>query len=246
MTLGAFAGNDEIWNKFETDWDEILHNHSPRADYIHMKEVNTLTKGFHWKLGWNMHKAFELVAKCLAYMSHLDKNQFRMFYCSVDLEAWNKVKKDGLAVPDPIEICSDFTMYSVLWWYAQQKRGGVVDGVFHLPTDSAHYFFDKDEPFERIFRAKWISEVARYGVTGQFNPWVLIEEISSVDMKKVQGVQAADILAWSVNREKVEQKIRPGQMYAEIMRQIIPSSSVTYDEGRLRKCFGQHDANEQR
>jgi hypothetical protein len=200
-----------------------------------MKEVNTLTKGFDWRLGWNVHKAFDLVTKCLAYMSRVDKSQFRMFYCSVDLEAWEKVKKDGIAVPDPVEICSDFAMYGVLWWYVQQRG---AEGIFHLSSDSVHYFFDKDEPFEPTFREKWTAEVARYKATGQINPWILIEQVSNVDMKKVQGVQAADVLAWSVNREKTGQKIRAGQMYAEIMRQVIPSSSITYDEERLRKVYG--------
>ena len=235
MTLGAFAGNDEVWEKFETDWNDILHNHSPRAEYIHMREANTLTKGFDWKLGWNTHKAFELSSKCLAYMSRVDKSRFRMFYCTVDLEAWEKVKRDGIAVPEPVEICSDFAMWGVLWWYVQQRGD---DGIFNIPADSAHYFFDKDEPFEPKFKEKWTNEVARYEATEQINPWILIEQVSSVDMKKVPGVQAADVLAWSVNREKADQKIRPGQMYAEIMRQVIPSSSITYDETQLRRQFG--------
>jgi hypothetical protein len=241
MTLAAFAGDDEIWNKFETDWEEILHSHSPRADYVHMKEINTQTKGFDWKLGWNMPKAFDLATKCLAYMSHLDKRKFRMFYCSVDLEAWDKVKNDGVAVPDAVEICCQFAMYGVLSWYAKQKAAPGADGIFHLPIDSAHYFFDKDEPFEPKFKEMWNSELIRYEKTGQFTAWVLIKHVSSVDMKRVPGVQAADMLAWSVNRANTEQKIRPGQMYLEVMHQVIPASSVIFNEERLRKVYGPVD-----
>ena len=173
MTLGAFAANEQLWTTFEVDWNEILHSYSPRAEYIHMKEVNTLTKEFDWRKGWTANKAFALVTKCLSYMSHVDKTQFRMFYCSVDLEAWIKVKNEGIGVPDPVEICSDFAMYGVLSWYAKQKS---PEEVFHIPADSAHYFFDKDEPFEPKFREKWRSEVARHEDTGIFNPWVLVEQ----------------------------------------------------------------------
>jgi hypothetical protein len=235
MTLAAFAGDDEIWAKFETDWDEILRSHCPRADYVHMREVNTLTKGFDWKLGWNVHKAFELVTKCLSYMSRVDKKKFRMFYCTVDLEAWHKLKKEGYCLPDPVEMCSDYSMYGVLWWYVQQRH---PDSVFNLPTDSAHYFFDKDEPFEKNFRAKWESETRKHESTGEVNPWILIEEVSSVNMRKVPGVQAADVLAWSVNREKTAPDNMPGKMYSYIMKQVIPSSSLTYDEATMRKIYG--------
>ena len=90
----------------------------------------------------------------------------------------------------------------------------------------------------------WLTELIQYEETGQFNPWVLIEHVSSVDMKKVPGVQAADMLAWSVNREKVEQKTRPGQLYGQIMRQVIPSSSMTFDEERLRKVHEPSDTKD--
>ena len=58
--------------------------HNPKGEYIHMREVFRLEKGFDSKKGWDHEKAFGLVNKCLVYMSHLDKKRFRMFYCSVN------------------------------------------------------------------------------------------------------------------------------------------------------------------
>jgi len=56
-------------------------------------------------------------------------------------------------------------------------------------------------------------------------------------MKKVPGVQAADILAWAVNREQTKAAGKKGAMMRHIMSQVIPASSVTWDEAKIRKHF---------
>ncbi|MFZ0285538.1 MAG: DUF3800 domain-containing protein, partial [Terriglobales bacterium] len=67
--------------------------------------------------------------------------------------------------------------------------------------------------------------------------WKLVEQISAVDMKKIPGVQAADILAWAVNREQTAAAGKKGTMMRHIMMQVIPASSVIWDEAKLRKHF---------
>jgi hypothetical protein len=73
LTLAAFAGNDNIWDEFETEWAKILDRHMPKAAYVHMREISFRIKGFASTLGWTDDIAFNLVNTCLAYMNVLDK-----------------------------------------------------------------------------------------------------------------------------------------------------------------------------
>ena len=67
--------------------------------------------------------------------------------------------------------------------------------------------------------------------------WNLIEQVSEVDLKKVPGVQAADILAWVVNREQTAAAGKKGKMMRHVMQQVIPASYVVWDEAKFRKHF---------
>ena len=104
MVLAAIAGNDQMWEEFEEAWDKILAAHTPKATYVHMREIAHQTKGFDRKLGWDDNSAFGLSNNCLVYMSHLDKKRFRLFYCAVDLIAWRKLRAETYQMPSPIDI----------------------------------------------------------------------------------------------------------------------------------------------
>lgn len=108
ITLAGVAANDDMWQEFENRWTEILAGHSPVGQYIHMREVYRLEKAFDKQLGWTQDNAFSLVNKCLMYMSHLDKKRFRMFYCTVDLRAWQKLRAETYQMPDPIDMCNKY------------------------------------------------------------------------------------------------------------------------------------------
>jgi len=97
MTLAAVAASDQIWQKFEADWDKILSNHTPKATYVHMRELAHQHGGFDRKLGWNDENAFGLSNQCLIYMNSLDKKRFKVFYCAIDLKAWRKLQAKKLS-----------------------------------------------------------------------------------------------------------------------------------------------------
>lgn len=236
ITLAGFAAPDELWKDFETGWDKILKGHSPKADYVHMKEINALDKGFSSPLGWNQHSAFTLAANCLVYMSHLDKDRFCMFYCTVDTGAWHKLKHEGYDIPEPIELCNEFCVFGIQIWYAYKFP--LKSEIFDLKTDGQHYVFDRNEEFYLPFRAKWNLEKDNFENTGALSPWILIDDVTEADMKKVPGIQAADILAWSVNREHTAPAGYPGKAYLGIMKQVIPHGFVFWDEDRMRKKYG--------
>src|SRR5215469_17428554 len=108
MTLAAVAANDQIWEDFEKAWDRILKGYTPKASYIHMREIAHQQGGFDRKLGWNNNNAFGLATTCLSYMSAINKKMFKMFYCAVDLKAWRKLRDRNYQMPEPVEMCNRF------------------------------------------------------------------------------------------------------------------------------------------
>jgi hypothetical protein len=232
LTLAAFAASEEMWGKFETDWQAILDGHTPKAEYVHMREIAHQVGGFDRKFGWNDENAFGLANKCLVYMSNLDKKRFRMFYCAVDLKAWHKLKAETYPLPSPIELCNQFCPRGVMFWWFD-KYPEMIDPN----KDSFKFFFDKGEYFKRPFEDEWIAETKIAEEQGKWSIWQRIEQVSEVEMKKVPGVQAADILAWAVNREQTTAAGKKGTMLRHIMMQVIPAYSVVWDETKFRKHF---------
>jgi hypothetical protein len=217
MTLAAFSGDDEIWEKFDTDWQQILSSHDPRADYIHMKEVARQILGFDWKRGWTPQNSFGLVNKCVMYMQHLDKNKFGMFYCGIDLNAWRKLKAESYDLIDPVDICNRFCSEIVLASHLLKYPELIANP--DLRVEGVRYFFDRDEEFQQPFEDKWNQGKKRSEALGVKDVWDYVEEVAAVEMTKVPGIQAADILAWAVNKENTSSGNLPGTSLSYIMKQ---------------------------
>jgi hypothetical protein len=233
MTLAAIAATDAIWGELEKEWDRILQGHTPKGSYVHMKEVYRLEKAFDKNLGWNYENAFGLVNKCLVYMSHLPKDKLRVFYCSVDLLAWQKLRAETYQMPDPIDLCNTFCSEFVLTWY-----GFVYPATLINPkTDSVKYFFDRNEYFFQPFYDKWNRERNQSEATGRWSIWNAIDEVAPVEMKKIPGIQAADIIAWGRNRETFAKEGDIASHLAHILRQVMPTSYVIWNEAKLREQF---------
>jgi hypothetical protein len=194
-----------------------------------MRELAHQQDGFDSNLGWTNENAFGLSNKCLGYMSHLDKTRFRMFYSSVDLQAWRKLRAETYQLPSPIDLCTDTCAMGIFVWYIDK-----YPEVLNLHGDKLEMFFDRGEPFKGSFEKRWRAESQKYKQTKVWNSWQLISRISSVDMKAVPGLQAADILAWAVNRDASISKGK-GKFFRHIMHHVIPASFAVWDEALLRR-----------
>jgi len=234
ITLVALAANDGMWAEFETSWAKILSGHTPKAEYIHMREIFRLIQGFDKALGWTLHNAFELVTKCLQYMSVLDKTRFHMFCCSVDLKSWRKLRAETYQIPEPVDMCNRFCSEMVLGWYFSEYPHG-VDPY----KDTVSYFFDRSEYFKQPFEDKWKAEKNLASQTDKWNVWKRIDEIVSVEMKRTPGIQAADIIAWGMNRETFAKEGQTAKHLGHIIRQVIPSHYIVWDEAKMREHFKQ-------
>jgi hypothetical protein len=232
LTLAAVAANDEMWGELESVWDKILKDHTPKGEYIHMREVYRLIKGFDSTKGWNHDNAFGLVNKCLIYLSHLPKAKIKMFYCKVDLRAWRKLRAQTYQMPDPIEMCNQFCSEVVLGWY-----------LFHYPeminlqTDKVKYFFDRNEYFYQPFFDKWKREKNMAEENGAWNVWNIIDQVAPAEMKTTPGIQAADIIAWGMNRETFAKEGDMAKHLGHILRSVIPAFHVVWDEAKMKEHY---------
>jgi hypothetical protein len=232
VTLAAVASTDDMWNTLEKAWADILDSHTPKAAYIHMKEIYRLSKGFDAKFGWTQENAFALANRCLEYVSNLPKERLRIFYCSVDLIAHRKLKQETYQIPDPIDLCNTFCSEFVLSWYVFQYPG-VVDPR----TDTIKCFFDRNEYFFQPFYDKWNRERNVSDATGSWSVWNAIEEVAPVEMTKNPGIQVADIVAWARNRETFTKEGDIGYYLGHILRSVIPCSYVVWSEDKMRQQF---------
>lgn len=182
-------------------------------------------------------------------MSHLDKLRFKMFYCAIDMQAYHKLKAQNYVIPEPIELCNQFCSQSVLmWWlgdYPNKVKGCYPDQIDPM-ADTISYFFDRHEYFKQPFEDRWNAEKDRADKTGEWSIWQRIKEVAAVDMRDVPGVQAADIVAWAVNRENIVKHGEKASYLAHILRQVIPAWSVVWDEEKLKKHFTQFGPSELR
>ncbi len=232
LTLAAFAGADDIWQGFDAEWMNILTDHTPAASYVHMRELAHLRDGFSGP-DWTTQNAFSLIFRCLMYMQTLDKKKFEMFYCAVDLEARRRLVDETYQIPDAVNMCNEFCTEKILDWYLVRYCGLIKPKAINV-------IFDQNEPFRAPFEEKWKqakSHPARAKGNSPICKWDVIGDVKTAEMKKTPGLQAADILAWSVNRENTTSDDVPGACLSEIMRNIIPSLYKIWDEAEMRKTY---------
>lgn len=128
----------------------------------------------------------------------------------------------------PADICVDACVTTIVLWYLIEYRGGM--------DLEASYYFDIGEPFEAICKAKWERELAADERLGSRGPWNHIKHIGPAQMKSTPGLQVADMLSWSLNREAAY----PEQRYAKFaigMKHLMPTKWTMVGESKLRQLF---------
>ena len=232
LTLAGMAADDLLWADFNRQWGNMLNSHPLRPNYMHMREAEKLEGEFRQDKGWTNKKVNQLVGDLLIYLSHLDKKKFRQFFCVIDMDAHRKLEQEGIPLDDPIDICNKGCPEIILGWY-------ILDYP-KLIIDSAHFFFDQTEPFEEPFKQKWIAEKERrVNVAAGDVFWSIIKTVTSADMRQHPPLQAADMLAWAVNRDLTSDADKPYRYLAGMMVEVIPTGAGIWDEKRLRARYGQ-------
>jgi Protein of unknown function (DUF3800) len=227
LHLSGVAAIDTEWAEIEQTWRHILQAGSLKAEYMHMIEAVHLRGEFNRAKGWSDNAVFELINALLSYVTTIPKDKYCQFICSVDMNAYRALQKQTYQMDSPVDLCNAACVEAVMWWYLTTYKGLDFEAV---------YCFDQGEPFEEAFKKKWERQIDRDMRVGNHGPWSQITHIGSAAMRKEPGLQIADMLAWSRNREETKPDKRFEHLALALTR-LAPTVKIVWDEEKLRKTF---------
>jgi hypothetical protein len=229
LTLSGVAAKDWVWADFEHGWNRILASHPLKPTHLHMNELAALRRDFSIDKGWTKELGNQLVTSLLMYAQQLDKERFRTFRCSIDMEAYRLIQSEGHLLPDPYELCVFYAPQRVLAWYMEYFHENFPEKI--------HYFFDRNEKFKGRFENRWNrGKKARHDLSTH---WDLVGTIASVDSRDHPEVQLADMCAWARNRFLVVSKHGHQAQYTHLSHfneNVLPLDCRHWDEEALRLC----------
>jgi hypothetical protein len=149
------------------------------------------------------------------------------------MEAYRRLTAETYQMDSPVEICNSTCVEGVMGWYVNMYRADL--------DYEASYYFDTGEPFEPIFKAKWEEALKRDELTRTHSIWSHIKYVGTAPMRKTQGLQISDMLAWGINRERnpiVNSPIpKEYEHIALALTRLAPTFYKVWDEKELRKRY---------
>lgn len=247
VTLAAFAAPDITWRYFEEGWYEILEDAFRPVPYFHMIEALGLRQQspFDRNLGWERKHVWELVFKLAQYMSNFGRGSLTMHSCVIDMNAWRELVAQGCDIPSEIYLCNQYVSHYIVKMFARKvmEAAGEME-EFSIPVeDLLSFSFDRNEDFFDAFRVFVNKEKQISRERGIGGMWDLVDGVGEADMIHSPGIQAADILAWGINRENTASAASDGKHLAHILRQIVMSTRKEYDRQTLLREFGSQRPN---
>jgi len=247
VSLAAFGAPDDVWARFEKGWYEILQTAPSPITYMHMKEAMQRSLGtpFSRNKGWNQENAWTLVFKLAKFMSEFKNTELLNFSCVVNMADWRKIHDDeGVDIPSEITLCNAYVPRQAVLTAAKSLLKA-NEGKQHIPLtpdDLIHIVFDRNEPFFIPFRDEWNAKKDEANRTGIASPWILVDSVTEGTMQSTPGIQAADILAWGLNRENTAPEGHYGTGLANILRNITAGTWANVDESLLRQMIANNRA----
>lgn len=241
VTLAAFAGPDTVWAEFEYGWNQILKTGFLPVDYMHMVEAVGLRykTPFSRSLGWTKEHVWKLTSKLLIYMQNFKNGRITMHSCVIDMDAWHELTSWGCEIPSEIELCNRYVSEYIVAMLAKKLVDETPgEEIILHKNDLMNFTFDQNEDFFIPFLNFVNEEKRKTKTSGEFSMWNLVDGIGEGDMRNTPGIQAADVLAWGLNRENTSNANDGLAQIAEILRQVVMSTSKEYDRETLFKEFG--------
>jgi hypothetical protein len=217
LTLAGCIATPEAWDAFEKRWGEVLARNG--CDYLHMQEANALQGAFSTAKGWTALRVSALLldfASCSFSTETLEaQGTFVSAHCTVNLPDYRRAAETYPQLRNyrPEQFCVTHV---------------VNVAASMLPNDSsrplgkdgtAELYFDKGEPFMKYIDREWRQKPRK-----RHPNWELVSSLVPVDSRTVYGVQAADFLAWTVNRYFMTRD----PDLAEIAMRAVPNIAPMY------------------
>ena len=198
VTLAGYAAPLSVWTGFEKRWLDVLANAPIQpCRYLHMVKAMHLSDGFQ---DWSRSRVAALLREFFNRCFSPDgwgegEEALSGVHCTIERSDYDRacqvlphLRQKGWAA-----VCADYVAYVALTLLPQDpdKSEGHRKGTVEL-------YFDRDEPFQKEIESAWNKALNR--PSGRRGPLSMVSHIGAVEMKKTPAVQAADYLAWHVNR----------------------------------------------
>lgn len=224
LTLAGFGAPDRFWKDFDDGWLAMLHARYPMAPYLHMIELLGHDDPFD-DPGWDIKTKRALVTDAVQFLMIQDKQQLRLFLCSIDVTARDGIASAGGDIGSPERITASLCIGGLSQWFAE---------LFPAKPESVFIFFDRDDICMADFKKRWLAERTPLGRKVKANPyWDWIENISDADTAYTMGLQAADMVAWATSRH-LSPKEREQRDLITLIKTVVPSKSWHLEEEALR------------
>ena len=192
LTLAGLGAPADAWARFDASWSLILHgrNHGRAVDYLHMREAVHRQGAFS---GWGWSEVEFLIQGAIGALMSLTiggGGQTFALACSLSLEDYSATTGAFRDTPiaEPYAICSYSAFSQVLESWSKSPESIL------RPFEA---YYDQGEPFRGYITSLWQAKSTH----ARFPGWHYVSNIGSKDMKNTPGLQAADVLAWSINRK---------------------------------------------
>jgi hypothetical protein len=228
VTLACYAANGLAWDdQFTPAWRAVLEKHfkgksTPGEPYLHMKEAIPLRGGYDRKHGWDEKSRSELIEDLTVnVLGRFNWMTDRAYACTVVVPDYDRAKAERPTLESIEYLALNFCLSHLFLDTPELPNGR---------RDMLECIFDRCEPYQPCLSELWKSDEER-------RRDVCLDHIASpyeVDMRKVYPVQAADLLAWLLNRHYTK-----GDRATELLRaaSCLPVHRWYWNYERLKRLW---------
>ncbi len=218
VTLGGFAAEDQAWDHFNHHWKLSLDELG--VSHLHMVDLLRRSPPYQ---GWR-EKDISFLMQKLSLVPPYIARYFRIQGARFSVDATAHRRWAGIVNPCRMSENLAVGLFDRLFrWYAESPKP-ILDRIAIQ--------YDRGEPYLNYMKQRW----NRRASSNRDKPeWYLISSIDAVDSKRVYGVQAADMLAWSYNRLRVHGKSDFAGRIAELVMSRTPHVYNEVEDFHFRK-----------
>jgi hypothetical protein len=190
VTLASVSGDSVQWRTLESNWAEALKRHG--VNYLHTTDALSLKREFSIDKGWDPKRVDLLLTELVSVLEQSCARQrqetitgrgLRPCTVRIELTDFKKAQHEIEDLPPVTEVCATQYLGHCDRW--RQFCGG------HW----LYLFFDQGESFCGHIVDRIRNPIAKK----DFPETRRILRCDQLDMRRVPGLQAADLVAWSVS-----------------------------------------------
>ncbi|HEX5432508.1 MAG TPA: DUF3800 domain-containing protein [Bryobacteraceae bacterium] len=218
LTLAALVGLKNHWADFHREWKKVLKHH--KAPWLHTTDAVSFHGPFDRKHGWNRDKVDALIDDCVSVIEHIAaisnvRVGLRLIRVSVLLKDHQTAVKQDPDLGTPEQIC------------AIQSAALCFGYGVYIGADQFEFVFDQNERFCGNVLDRWKNKKSR----NSDQIWKQVVSVSEADMRRVTALQAADLLAWRINRAHLDGRMTRGWQERLL---LVDSEKEWYDYETLQ------------